>query len=139
MLRSLAAVLFAIFVGLTFAKFIEGGLSAVLEIPPAEAAPPERPAISGQLALVLAISWTLAAFASAMLALLLARRWAPLAWLSGATIFFNGLIVMVGAVTPWFLWALTIGGAVLGAYAAIRFLGAQYEMPTGKSKRDFNF
>lgn len=139
MLRSLASVLFSVFVGLTFAKFIEGGLSAVFSIPSATAFPPERPMISQSLAMVLAFSWSLAAFASAMLALLLARRWAPLAWLSAATIFFNSLIVMVGAIAPWFLWLFAIGGSVLGAYAAIYCLSAQYEMPSDKPKRDFNF
>ncbi|MEO0399489.1 MAG: hypothetical protein AAF224_08735 [Pseudomonadota bacterium] len=170
MIRSLAAVLVAVIAGLTCAKFLEGGLAAMVDVAPSSSLPPQefategasteafadqafagdagasgiddnrpaRPVIGDTLALILAVSWTFAAFAAAMLTLLLARRWAPLAWLAGATIAFNGLIVMVGAATPWFLWPLALGGPIVAAYGAIRALNAGYQLPSAK-KPDFDF
>ena len=133
MLRSLTAVLIAVLIGLTLAKLVEASASALLELkaPEAEPAPGNavgeavRLSISSMYGGVLVASWGLGAFVAASVALLMGRRWAALAWLAGVTVSFNGVIVLLGADGPAWLWPASLMVGPLGAWAANAALGAQ--------------
>lgn len=106
MIRSLFSIILAVVLGLTVARFIEGmGAAAfpVIDSPDVTAnsdAAIESHTISSAHQVTLLFSWGIAALIAAMVALLLARRWAPLGYLAAVTIFFNSVITMISPVAP---------------------------------------
>lgn len=135
MLRSFIAIIAAVFVGLVTSKFVESiGQTAfgVGHDITAGAAP------SAAYQFVLILGWMIAAFLSALTALFIGRRWAPLGGLAAGTVFFSALIVQLSFS---FMALLTIFSAIataIGGYAAIRLLGAQSAYPARKKQGLFN-
>ena len=117
----------AILIGLTASRFVEGAAQAV------GGASPESAAYEWSLVL----GWTLGAFAAALTALLIGRRWAPLGVLAAATMFFAAAIALLSYSLSWFLWPASAAGTALGGYAAIRLLNARNAHPSRDGKKEF--
>lgn len=128
MLRSLTAVIVATIVGLTAAKFVEGSGTARLALNPGDAAP------SATYQALLVAGWALGAFAAALTALLIGRRWAPLGWLAAATILFAACMTVMTFALSWVLWPASAAATALGGFLAVRLLRASYASP-GKSRK----
>ena len=122
MLRSLLAVVAAVLAGFVIAKSVEG-------LALAGAAPMSPAHLAG-----LAAGWAFGAFAAAAIALLIGRRWAPLAHLSAASLSLNAIVTLLPAAAPIWFWpaalALTTGGGMLAA----RLLKAQSAHPDASRK-----
>ena len=119
MLRTLAGVLAGTLVGLSVARFIEGAGAALMgfSLEPGASFP------LGFL-LLLVFSWGAGAFCGCATALLIARRWAPVGGIAGASTMLLAVIVMASNGLAWWLWPLStivISGASMGA---IHMLGA---------------
>ena len=124
MLRSLAAVIVAVIAGFLVIKMIEGAGAALTSATPSTA-------IYDAL---LMIGWLAGAFVAALLALLVGKRWAPLGVLGGAAIFLSAIITLISYTLNWLLWPGAVMTTALGAYAAIRLLGARRAHPDIKRK-----
>ncbi|WP_375202955.1 hypothetical protein [Hyphococcus sp.] len=124
MLRSLAAVIVAVIVGLAAAKTVEGGGAALLGAAPGAA-------VYGALLLA---GWLAGAFVAAALALIIGRRWAPLGALGAAAIFLAAVITLFSYPLSWLLWPGAIITTMLGGFAAIRLTGARKEHPDMRRK-----
>ncbi len=128
MIRSLFSIILAVIIGLTAAKFIEGVGAAAY--PPAvpvdlndlEAVRAASGAFPTGYKLMLALGWGGGAFISAIIALALGRRWAPLGGLAAATIFFNSVITLLGMGLSWWLWPLSAAACAGGGVAALTIL-----------------
>ncbi|MEM9706171.1 MAG: hypothetical protein AAF850_08865 [Pseudomonadota bacterium] len=139
MLRSLLAIIVSTIIGLTVAKFIEGGGLAVFPPPEnVEMADPQsvnaawREFPVGYRASLL-IGWGLGAFAAAALALFIARRWRPIGYLAAASIGLQAMITLGGRPFSPLLW---VGAAILvagGGEAAVRILKARAQPDNSKS------
>ena len=143
MIRSLIAVLIAVFVGLTTAKFIEGVGTAAYpfqESVPAgdvdglKAAAANAP--FGYKAILIA-GWAVAAFVSALISLVIGKRWAPLGWLSSGLMFFLAIITLIG--TPLGFWVLPAALIVTGGggWLAIKLLKATNVYPVKNQADEF--
>ena len=122
MLRSLLAVVVAVVLGLTVAKFIEGAGQAGLGLSAGAAD------AAGYKALLLG-GWMIGAFAAASLALLIGRRWAPLGWLAAASLFLDAAITAGGASLGWVMWPAAALVTGLGGLLAVRLLRARSTYP----------
>lgn len=124
MLRSLAAVIVAIIAGLTLAKIVEGGGAALVEAQPR----------SGLYQGLLALSWFAGAFAAGVIALLIARRWAPVGIIAASSIFLSAFTALVSAPLSWLLWPAAIIATGAGAQFAIMATKATFAPPAPRSK-----
>lgn len=124
MLRSLIAIISAVIVGFSTAKFVEGGVGALLAASPGSA---------GYSAL-LAVSWLIGAFTAALIALLIGRRWAPLGGLGAGAILLSAMVTLASFPLHWVLWPVSLVATVLGGYAAIRITGAVATMPKSQTE-----
>lgn len=129
MLRSLVAVIVAVVVGLVMAKLVEGAGTAGFAID----APNREVSASSAYQILLVAGWGLGAFAAALTALLIGRRWAPLGWLAAATILFSACMTVMTFALSWVLWPASAAATALGGFAAVRLLRASYD-PPGKSR-----
>jgi len=120
--RSLASVIAAVIVGLMTARLVEQVARAFASAPPASA---EADTAYG----VLVVSWGIAAFVAALVALIAGKRWAPLGWLAASTMGLNALVTLVGAAPPLWAWPAGLLSAALGGVAAIRLIGAKMRHP----------
>ena len=111
----------AVIVGLTAAKFVEAaGLSAL---------PDGAEPTGASYQVLLVAGWGLGAFAAALTALLLGRRWAPLAWLAAACMFFAAAITTATFALGWAVWPASAAVTALGGFAAVRLLRASNALP----------
>jgi hypothetical protein len=124
MIRSLFAVIFAVIAGLSAARLVEGAGVAVFEIAPLS------PAYQG----VLVIGWLTGAFAAALIALLLGRRWAPLGGLAAASVFLAAFIALISNPLSWLLWPGAALATGLGGFAAVMLTGAKAAHPALRKK-----
>ena len=113
MIRNLFAIIAAILIGFSLAKFIEGAVGGS----------------SGLLA-----GWFVGAFVATAIALLLGRRWAPLGILGAGTIFFSALIALIGAPASLLLWPGAVIATALGGWLALKVLGATNDQPQSGQK-----
>ena len=127
MIRSVFAIIAATLIGLTASRFVEGAGQAAGGAAPG----------GGVYQWSLALGWTLGAFAAALTALLIGRRWAPLGVLAAATIFFAAAIAQLSYSLSWFLWPASAAGTALGGYAAMRLLNARNVHPSRDGKKEF--
>ena len=132
MIRSLFAVIIAVILGLTTAKFIEGGALALAGGGQGAAGRGEAPGAAHQVALV--AGWGAGAFAAAASALLIAGRWAPLGGLAAGTIFLAAVIAQFEASLGWPVWLASAVATGLGGWGAIRLLGASRTHPSNRRK-----
>ncbi len=122
MLRSLIAIIVAAITGLVAAKFIEGAAQAGLGLnAEATATFPYQ--------LVLIVAWGVGAFAAALTALLIGRRWAPLSWLAAASILFAASMTIFSFSLSWILWPATALATGAGALAANKLVKAKKAYP----------
>lgn len=128
MLRSLIAVVAAVLVGLTTAKFIEGAGQAGLGLDPA------APATTSYHLLLLG-GWGIGAFAAAATAILLGKRWAPLGWLGAASVFLEAGITLLTFKLSWFLWPASTVVVLAGGFLASRLLRAETSHPTPSGEK----
>jgi hypothetical protein len=122
MLRSLLAVLVAVLVGLTAAKFLEGGIAALFGI---EGVISREASLTTAYQLNLLFSWLTASLIAATIAVLIGRKWAPLGWVASLTILFNAVMTMSAASVSWWAWIIAPLATLGGGFAAIRLLKAQ--------------
>ncbi|MEO1014832.1 MAG: hypothetical protein AAFX08_06530 [Pseudomonadota bacterium] len=145
MLRSLAALLVAVFVGLAAAKVVESVGFLAFDLPAiseqaggsGDGRAPGKPVVSSAAAGVLALSWLVAAFVATALALLIGRRWAPLGWLAAATIGFNAIVSLLGASAPFWIWPAGLAASAAGGLAAVKGFRARRAYPTPQVKDGF--
>jgi len=143
MLRSILAVVAGIFVGAVVIFFVEG-LGHMIFPPPdgVDLNDPEQLKsimkdipLGAKLAVLAA--WGAGVFAGGVAALLIARRWAPVAWVVAATLFTLAGVTMMAIAHPWWM----VAGAVLvtcaGAVAAIKLLRASYARPVHATNEPF--
>lgn len=138
MIRSLIAVLIAVIVGMTTAKFVEGMGAAAFpldqvaagDLDGLKAAAANAP--TGYKACLVA-GWALAAFVSALIALAIGKRWAPLGWLSAGVMFLLSFISLIGL--PFGFWLLPTSLVVtMGAgWLANKLLKATSTIPVSRS------
>lgn len=124
MIRSLFAVIVAVITGLGAARLVEGAGAALFD------AAPMSPAYQG----VLVAGWLTGAFAAALLALLLGRRWAPLGGLAAASVFLAAFIALISNTLSWLLWPGAMLATALGGFAAIKLTGAKASHPALRKK-----
>ena len=125
MLRSLFSIIVSVIAGLGAAKFLEGGIAAVM-----------GGGSEGVYALLLVASWFTGAFIAALIALLLGRRWAPLGMLAAGTIFFSAFMTLLSASLGWWLWPAAGVAAAAGGWLALRVGGAKSALPVKKLEQD---
>ena len=141
MIRSLLAIVVAVLLGMTASKFIEGmGLAAfpIADAPPGDLAAHNaalRSAPFGYKATLLA-GWGVGAFVSAVTALLIGRRWAPLGWLGAGSILFLSLITLVGAPLGLWLWPSSVAITLVSGFLSLKLLGAVTKAPLENKKDD---
>jgi hypothetical protein len=118
MIRSLIAIIAAIFGGLAFAQAVER-LALGFGLPQSAA---------------LLASWGGASFIAAGAALLLGWRWAPLGWLAAASMFLLSVVSIAEGGASWMIapGALVVTG--LGGWAAVKATGASYAPPFAAKK-----
>ncbi len=133
MLRSLLAVLAATLIGLTTSKFVEGAGQTLLSAPPQIDS--DMIATPAGYGVILVISWAAGAFAAALCALLIGRRWAPLGGLAASTVFLSAFIALLSSPLSWVLWPLSALATAGGGYGAIRLLRATAAYPEKNPKR----
>ncbi len=124
MIRSLFAVIVAVISGLGAAKLVEGAGVYFLHAAPLSAAHQG----------LLIAGWLAGAFVSALIALLLGRRWAPLGGLAAASVFLAAFITLIANPLNWLLWPAAAIATALGGFAAIRLTGAQGSHPALRKK-----
>ena len=73
--------------------------------------------------LVFMVAWSVGAFAAALSALLLGRRWGALGIVSAATFLFQTIASLVYYPFSWWAWPLSIGLVVLSGLVPVRLLG----------------
>jgi len=142
MIRSLFGVLIAVLIGLTTAKFIEG--MGAVSFPLLDAGAGDLEALKAAAAkapvgykLVLLASWAIAAFVSAIIALFISRKWAPIGWLAAGTIFFLAVMTLVGTPFGLWLWPASAIVTATGGWIAIKLLKATYVYPEKKDDNGF--
>ncbi len=126
MLRSLFAVLVSVILGLSIAKFIEGGGISLMG---------EERGLS--YSLLLLFSWFVSAFIASALAICIGRGWAPLGLLSALTIFFSAFMTLLSASLSWAMWPGAAVAAIVGGYLALRVTKARSEFPVMSSKDEY--
>ncbi len=124
MMRSLIAVILAVIAGLAVTRAVEGGIGALTDLTPT----------SPLYGYILLASWFFGAFAASFIALLLARRWAPVGIVAAGSIFLSAMLALVTASLSWLLWPGAIIITAAGAYAAIKLLKADYSLPAQSRK-----
>ncbi|MBI1392088.1 MAG: hypothetical protein GC152_05030 [Alphaproteobacteria bacterium] len=138
MLRSLCAVLIAVILGLTLARFIEGMGSAALGLDPGPGPMTDdrsgKTQLSSGMAGVLLASWWISAFVASCTSLLIGGRWAPLAWLAATCISFNAIISLLAVAAPWWIWPGGVASAAIGGYLGIRAFGGTYAVRRASRK-----
>lgn len=75
------------------------------------------------------VAWFAGVFAGGVAALMVARRWAPAAWVVAGTLFAMALITMVQIPHPWWMMAGAVAATLLGGFGAIRVMGGSYGRP----------
>lgn len=121
MLRSLGAVIIATLLGLSFARFIEAASGGGV-------APGAATTAANLIGLT--AGWLFGSFAAAGIALLIGRRWAPLAWIAAATLALNAIITLASFKLPFFLWPASFAFPMLGGFLAIKLMGGVYVQET---------
>ena len=122
MLRSLIAVLVSVLVGLTAAKFLEGGLAALTGVEGILSREEELPAAYQ---VILVFAWFVGALIAAAIAVLMGRKWAPLGWVASVTILFNAIMTITAASVSWWMWLTAPVVTLIAGAIAIRVLNAQ--------------
>lgn len=118
MIRSLIAIIVAVFLGLVFAQAAER-LTLEFGMPQAAA---------------LLASWGGASFVAAGAALLLGRRWAPLGWLAAASMLLLAIVSVAAGGASWLFIPGALVFTALGGWAAVKATGARYAPPFAAKK-----
>lgn len=143
MLRSVLAVVAGVVVGsvLVFAVETVGHLLWPSRIA-IDAADPEQmrrlvaaTPLGAKIAVVL--SWFAGALGGGVLAVLLARRWAPVAWIVAATIFCLAAANFVAVPHPLWMQAGAVVASLAAGFLAVRMTRAQYVPPPPAPRRPF--
>ena len=134
MIRSLFAIIVAVIIGLTTAKFVEGAGLAMVGGGAGDGA--QGPSAGGAHFAALLAGWGLGAFAAALCALLIAGRWAPLGALAAGTMFLAALIAQLEAGLGGAAWLAAAPATALGGFAAIRLTGASAVHPANRKQTD---
>ncbi len=134
MLRSLLSVIVAVIIGLTTAKFIEGAGVALFDDSARLSDNEETASLSYNL--LLALGWFAGSFAASSTALVLGKRWAPLGYLAGASMFFAAVMTLMSFSLSWFLWPISALATGVGAFAAVKLIKAQMAYPGATDQRD---
>lgn len=143
MVRSLIGVIFAVVIGLTTAKFIEGAggtlypPSTTVEQGDIEALKASASAVPLGYKFFLLLGWAVAAFISALIALLIGQRWAPLGWLAAVTMFFLAVMTLIGSPFGWWLWPCAGLATGSGGWLAVRVTGASNQYAVSNDKSGF--
>lgn len=127
MIRSLFAIVVAVILGLTTARFVEGAGRALAGVETAET-------LGAAHLAALVAGWGVGAFAAAASALLIAGRWAPLGGLAAGTIFLAAIIAQFEAAIGWPVLLGSALSTAVGGYGAIRLLGATRTHPANRQK-----
>lgn len=134
MLRSLIAMIAAVIIGLTTVKFVEAAGAAGLAPEGGPDSGADAPSAAYQALLVAA--WGAGAFAAALTALLLGRRWAPLGGLAAASVFLVASITILTFALSWVTWPAAAAATALGGFAAVRLLRASTALPGKRRERE---
>ena len=135
MLRNIAAALIGVLLGAMTVYFVEklghGAFPSPAGIDVADVA-----SLRANLArvplgakLMVLVSWFAGALAGGVGAILVARRWAPLAFVTGFTIFGLALMSLIAIAAPFWMWPGALAAAAGGSMLAIRITGAQMAPP----------
>ncbi len=134
MLRSLGAVIVAVIIGLTAAKFVESAAAALLVGDGARLG--ADIGVSPAYQAILVFCWLVGAFVAAGASLLMGKRWAPLGWLGAATIFFSAMITLITFSLSWLLWPASLTATAAGGYVAVKLFNATRDYPASNTNRD---
>jgi pimeloyl-ACP methyl ester carboxylesterase len=144
MLRSLAAIIFSVILGLAAAKMIEFVGMRIFPMPE-DANMTDRETIlyfwnvmPVGYKLFLVFGWIFGAFIAAMTALLIGKRWAPLGLLAAVTIGLQGTVTLFYYPAELWLWTLCISGVAAAAFLAVKLTNAVRVYPTKKTVELFN-
>ncbi len=134
MLRSLLSIIVAVIIGLTTAKFVEGAGAALLSDGVVIVGDGETASLS--YTVLLSLGWLAGAFAAAMVALVIGKRWAPLGFLAGASMLFSAIMTLMSFSLSWFLWPVSALATGAGSLAAVKLLKAQMTYPAATEQKD---
>ena len=88
--------------------------------------------------LAVVLSWTVGAAAGSLGAVLVARRWAPVAWVTTGTLAAMAGMTMIDIPHPGWMIAAAPLAFGLGAFAAIKATGGHYRSPIDTDKGPFS-
>ncbi len=80
------------------------------------------------------IAWFAGILGGGIVSLLIAMRWAPVAWVVAATLFAMAGITMLQIPHPWWMVAGAIIATLAGGYGAIKLTKATYARPVPAPK-----
>lgn len=144
MLRSLAAIIFSVILGLAAAKMIEFLGLRIFPLPDGvDMTNRETVLYAWQTMpvgykLFLALGWTIGAFIAALTALLIGKRWAPLGLLAAVTIGLQGTLTLLYYPVELWLWPVTLLGVSGAAFLSLKVTGAAMAYPAKNTVELFN-
>jgi len=134
MLRNILGVTAGVLAGALLVFAVEMVGHALFPAPAVDFSDPQK-ARSAIAALPLAtklsvvVAWFAGAFGGGAVAALIAKRWAPVAWVVAATIFLLSASSLMAIPHPWWMSVAAALAAGLGGYLAVRVTGARYGAP----------
>lgn len=139
MLRSVLSVLFGVLTGAAIVFAVERISHGLFPIP-AGFDPTKPEAIAGlpfgaKASVVFA--WFFGAFGGGVVAALIARRWAPAAWIVAATMLLFAMTNFSAFAHPLWMMIASAPAAALGGYLAVKITGARYGRPPAPEKKSF--
>lgn len=139
MLRSVLSVLFGVIAGAALVFVVERISHGQFPVP--AGFDPTRPEAIASLPFgakaSVVIAWFAGAFGGGLVASLIAKRWAPAAWVVAATMLLFAITNFTAFPHPLWMMVASIPAAGIGGYLAVRITGARYGRPPIAEKKLF--
>lgn len=137
MLRSILSALFGVLAGAVIVFVVERVSHAVFPVP--AGFDPLKAGAIGALPFAtkasVVFAWFAGAFGGGVTASLIARRWAPAAWVVAATILLFAATNFSAFPHPLWMMIASLPAAAFGGWLAVRITGARYGRPLVADKK----
>ncbi len=131
MIRSIIAVLAGVVVGAILILIVEGAGHLMIPPPPGFdlANPDSVKSVPVAAKVAVLAAWFVGSFGGGAAASIIARRWAPAAWVVAATIFLLSAVTMAEIPHPGWMMAGAIAVIALGGFLAVKATNGNYGRP----------
>lgn len=140
MLKSIGGVIAGVLAG-AMIIFVVEAVGHMIFPPPAGANvgdPEQLKSIIGQIPVgakvAVIVAWFAGILGGGVVSLLIAARWAPVAWVVAATLFAMAGITMLQIPHPWWMVAGAVIATLAGGYGAIKLMNGAYMRPVAPPK-----